>query len=221
MSNKKIVIFGTGDIAQIANYYFEIDSDFEVVAFTVNKEYIKEEIFESRPVVAFEDIETTYPSTEYGMFIALSYTQMNKIRENKYHEAKAKGYSLVSYVSSKCSYMSQFKHGDNCFIFEDNTIQPFVKIGDNVTLWSGNHIGHHSTIGSHLFISSHVVISGHCEVENNCFLGVNATIHNGVKIAKETLLGAGAIIAKDTEEKGVYLPPPSTKFKKNSDELNF
>lgn len=221
MSNKKIVIFGTGDIAQIANYYFEIDSDFEVVAFTVNKEYIKEETFESKPVVAFEDIENTYPAAEYGMFIALSYTQMNKIRESKFNESKAKGYNLVSYVSSKCSYMSQFKHGDNCFIFEDNTIQPFVKIGDNVTLWSGNHIGHHSTIGSHLFISSHVVISGHCEVENNCFLGVNATIHNGVKIAKESLLGAGAIIAKDTEEKGVYLPPPSTKFKKNSDELNF
>jgi len=221
MSKKKIVIFGTGDIAQIANYYFDIDSDFDVVAFTVNKEYLKEETFENKPVIAFEDVESIYPSAEFDMFIALSYTQMNKIRETKYHEAKAKGYNLVSYVSSKCSYMSQFKHGDNCFIFEDNTIQPFVKIGDNVTLWSGNHIGHHSTIGSHLFISSHVVISGHCQVENNCFLGVNATIHNGVKIAKESLLGAGAIIAKDTEEKGVYLPPPSTKFKKNSDELNF
>lgn len=221
MSKKKIVIFGTGDIAQIANYYFDIDSDFDVVAFTVNKEYLKEETFENKPVVAFEDVESIYPTAEFDMFIALSYTQMNKIRETKYHEAKAKGYNLVSYVSSKCSYMSQFKHGDNCFIFEDNTIQPFVKIGDNVTLWSGNHIGHHSTIGSHLFISSHVVISGHCQVENNCFLGVNATIHNGVKIAKESLLGAGAIIAKDTEEKGVYLPPPSTKFKKNSDELNF
>jgi sugar O-acyltransferase (sialic acid O-acetyltransferase NeuD family) len=221
MNKKKIVIFGTGDIAQIANYYFEIDSDLDVVGFTVNQEYLKEGTFENKPVVAFENIESIYPSADYDMFIALSYTQMNKIRERIYHEAKAKGYNLVSYVSSKCSYMSQFKHGDNCFIFEDNTIQPFVKIGNNVTLWSGNHIGHHSTIGSHLFISSHVVISGHCEVENNCFLGVNATIHNGVKIAKESLLGAGAIIAKDTEEKGVYLPPPSTKFKKNSDELNF
>jgi sugar O-acyltransferase (sialic acid O-acetyltransferase NeuD family) len=221
MSTKKIVIFGTGDIAQIANYYFEIDSDFEVVAFTVNRAYLKDEMFESKPVVAFEEIESYYPADQYDMFIALSYTKMNKIRESKYHEAKAKGYKLVSYVSSKCSYMSQFSHGDNCFIFEDNTIQPFVKIGSNVTLWSGNHIGHHSTVHDHNFISSHVVISGHCEVESNCFLGVNATIHNGITIAKETLVGAGAIIAKNTEERGVYLPPVSTKFKKNSDELNF
>lgn len=221
MTKQKIVIFGTGDIAQIANYYFEIDSDFEVVAFTVNQEYLRDSSFEGKPVVAFEEIESIYPPSEFQLFIALSYSKMNKVREAKYHEAKAKGYILCSYISSKCSYMSQYPAGDNCFIFEDNTIQPFVRIGSNVTLWSGNHIGHHSTIGSHLFISSHVVISGHCEIKNNVFLGVNATIHNGVVIEEETLVGAGAIIAKSTDPKGVYLPAPSTKFKKNSDELNF
>lgn len=221
MSHKKIVVFGTGDIAQIANYYFEIDSDFEVVAFTVNREYLKEESFEGKPVVAFEDIESIYPTTEFGMFIALSYSKMNKIRESKYHEAKAKGYSLVSYISTRCSYMSQYPCGDNCFIFEDNTIQPFVKIGSNVTLWSGNHIGHHSLIHDHNFISSHVVISGHCEVKSNCFLGVNSTIHNNVVIESENLIGAGAIITKKTEIKGVYLPAQSIKFAKNSDEIKF
>jgi len=220
MSHKKIVIFGTGDIAQIANYYFEIDSDFEVVAFTVNREYLKEESFESKPVVAFEDIELSYPTSEYDMFIALSYSKMNKIRESKYHEAKTKGYNLVSYVSSRCSYMSQFPHGDNCFIFEDNTIQPFVKIGDNVTLWSGNHIGHHSIIHSHNFISSHVVISGHCEVESNCFLGVNATVANNLTISKGTLLGAGVVISKNTVEDGVYVPSRPVLLEKKSFEIN-
>lgn len=217
----KLIIFGTGDIAQIANYYFDIDSEHEVVAFTVNQDYLKEESFEQKPVIVFEELEKKYPPTEYKMFIALSYSKMNKLREAKYNDAKAKGYELVSYVSSKCSYMSQFPCGDNCFIFEDNTIQPYVKIGNNVTLWSGNHIGHHSTIHDHNFVSSHVVISGHCEIQSNCFLGVNATLHNNVVIAKETLLAAGAIIEKETTEKGVYLPARTTLFKKTSDELNF
>lgn len=217
----KIIIFGTGDIAQIANYYFDIDSEHEVVAFTVNQEYLKEATFEGKPVVAFEELEKKYPITEYQLFIALSYSKMNKIRETKYHEAKAKGYTLASYISSKCSYMSQYPCGDNCFIFEDNTIQPFVKLGNNITLWSGNHIGHHSTIHDHNFISSHVVISGHCEIKSNCFLGVNATLHNDVVIEKETLLAAGAIISKNTVEKGVYLPAKSILLDKKSDELNF
>ncbi len=217
----KIIIFGAGDIAQIANYYFEIDSNHEVVAFTVDEAYLKAPEFENKPVVAFEQIEKQYPTAEYKMFVALSYAKMNKIREAKYYEAKAKGYELVSYISSRCSYMSQYECGDNCFIFEDNTIQPFVKIGSNVTLWSGNHIGHHSTIHNHNFVSSHVVISGHCEIETNCFLGVNATLHNHVTLQKETLVAAGATISKNTNEKEVYVPAKTVLLNKKSDQLNF
>ena len=213
----KIIIFGTGDIAQIANYYFKIDSENDVAAFTVDKKYIIGESFEDKPLVAFEDLKKSFPPSEFRMFIAMSYAKMNKVRQEKYFQAKEAGYELVSYISSRCSYLSQFPAGDNCFIFEDNTIQPFVKIGNNVTLWSGNHIGHHSEIHDHNFVSSHVVLSGHCIIESNCFLGVNSTIAHRVKIAKETLLGAGAVISKDTIEKGVYVPAKGTMLDKKSD----
>jgi len=217
----KIVIFGIGDIAQIANYYFKIDSNYDVVAFTVDKGYLTTNTFEGKPVIPFEDVEKLYPAKSYKMFIATSYANLNKVRQEKYEQAKAKGYVLVSYVSSKCSYLSQYECGDNCFIFEDNTIQPFVKIGSNVTLWSGNHIGHHSVIDSHNFISSHVVISGHCHIKPNCFLGVNATLHNNVVIESENLIAAGAIIAKSTCEKDVWLPAKSVCFEKKSNEIKF
>lgn len=219
MEKEKIIIFGTGDIAQIANYYFETDSNYEVVAFTVDKAYCNKDTFEHKPLIAFEDIETLYSPNNYKLFIALSYTQMNKLRETKYQEAKLKGYQLVSYISSRCTYLSQFKTGDNCFIFEDNTIQPYVIIKDNVTLWSGNHIGHHSVIESHNFVSSHVVISGHCHIQSNCFIGVNATIAHKVKIASQTLIGAGSIISKDTEELSVYVPAKSIKLNKSSNQF--
>tara|TARA_B110000879_G_scaffold102914_1_gene138977 strand:- start:1490 stop:2149 length:660 start_codon:yes stop_codon:yes gene_type:complete len=215
----KIVIFGMGEIAQIANYYFDIDSSYDVVAFTLDKEYIKSESYEDKPMVDFNLIKKLYPPSEYKMFIALSYSKMNKIREDKYNLAKKIGYELVSYVSSKCSYLSQYRHGDNCFIFEDNTIQPYVKIGNNVTLWSGNHIGHHSIIKDHNFISSHVVISGSCIVESNCFLGVNSTVGHKITLAKETLLGAGSVVSKSTDLKGIYLPPRTVKIGKKSDQI--
>jgi sugar O-acyltransferase (sialic acid O-acetyltransferase NeuD family) len=215
----KIIIFGTGDIAQIANYYFNIDTPHKVIAFTVNKKYITTDRFEDIPVYAFEDIEKAFPPSEYKMFIALSYSNMNRIREEKYFEAKAKGYELISYISSKCSNMTQYEIGDNCFIFEDNTIQPFVKIGNNVTLWSGNHIGHHSKIHDHNFISSHVVISGHCIIESNCFLGVNSTLAHKVTIATGTLLGAGVIISKNTEANKVYVAARPIVLEKTSDQI--
>jgi sugar O-acyltransferase (sialic acid O-acetyltransferase NeuD family) len=216
---KKLILFGTGDIAQIANYYFDIDSDYEVLAFTVDKEYITANEFESKPLLPFENIQKIYPPSEFAMFIALSYSGMNRIREAKYLQAKKMGYELISYISSKCSYLSPYPTGDNCFIFEDNTIQPFVKIGNNVTLWSGNHIGHHSIIHDHNFIGSHVVVSGHCIIESYCFLGVNASLAHKVRIARGTLLGAGVSISKDTEENGVYVPPRPVKIDKTSDQI--
>ncbi len=214
--DKKLIIFGCGDIGQIAKYYFEIDSAYQPVCFTMDAAYIKEDTFEGLPVVPYEELLKLYPPAEHTIFIALSYSGMNKNRAAKYLDAKEKGYAIASYISSKCSYLSQYPAGENCFIFEDNTIQPFVRIGNNVTLWSGNHIGHHSIIEDHNFISSHVVISGHCHIESYCFLGVNSTIAHKVKIGSETLLGAGAIITKNTEFQSVYVPAKSAKLEKNS-----
>ncbi|MFZ1321218.1 MAG: acetyltransferase [Ignavibacteria bacterium] len=219
MKNKKLIIIGNTSNARLAKYFFEIDSDYEPSAFSVDIEYITESEFEGLPVTAFEEVEKEYPPTEYEAFVAVGYTNMNKIREDLYNKCKAKGYRMANYISSRCSFLSQFPTGDNCFILEDNTIQPFVKIGNNIVLWSGNHIGHDVTIEDHNFITSHAVVSGFVTIKRNCFIGVNATIRDGVTIAPETLIAAGAIIMKDTEEKGVYLPARSVLFDKKSDEL--
>jgi len=215
----KLVIFGAGDIARLAHYYFANDSEHEVIAFTVDKRYCEGNKFLGLPLMAFEELAEKYPPREYKMFVALSYARMNKLRADKYHAAKRGGYELVSYVSSRCSFLTEHPIGDNCFILEDNTIQPFVKIGSNVTLWSGNHIGHDAVIEDHCFLASHIVVSGYVHIRNNCFIGVNATLRNSITIAPETLIGAGAIIMKDTVEQGVYLPERAKLFSKKSFEI--
>lgn len=216
----QLIIFGAGDIARLAHYYFTRDSEHEVVAFTVDQKYRDADIFLDLPLVSFEDVLSSYPPGEYKMFVALSYAKMNKLREEKYRAAKDKGYELVSYVSSRCSFLTDQPVGDNCFILEDNTIQPFVTIGNNVTLWSGNHIGHDAVIEDHCFLASHIVVSGYVRIKNNCFIGVNATLRNSITIAAETLIGAGAVIMKDTVEQGVYLPERAKLFDKKSSELD-
>ena len=214
---KPLILFGKGLFAEIALQYFTDDSEYKVIAFTLDDEFIDEDTYLNLPVIKFSEVEKKYPPSNFEMFICLSYTNMNKLREKKYFEAKEKGYNLVSYISSKCTYLSKNNPGDNCFIFENNTIQPFVKIGNNIIIWSGNHIGHHSTIKDHNFISSHVVVSGNCIIESNSFLGVNSTIGHNIVIEKETLIGAGSIITKNTEFKSVYVPAKSIKIDKQSD----
>ncbi len=219
MNKNKIIIFGQGLYAEIVNQYLTDDSEVEVVAFTLDDEYIKEDTYLGLPMVPFSKIEELYPPEDHYMHVGLSYTDLNHLREDRYYEAKAKGYTLPTYVSSKATILTKYPLGDNCFIFENNTIQPFVKIGNNVILWSGNHIGHHGEIQDHNFISSHVVISGQCLIKSNCFIGVNSTIAHGVTIEKENLIGAGSYIAKNTEPKSVYVPPRSVKLDKTSDQF--
>ena len=216
----RLVIFGTGDIARLANFYFTRDSPHEVVAFTVDAEYRRGDSFEGLPLVDSSEVVSRFPPGEHEMFVAISYARMNQIRAAKYEQMKSAGYRLVSYVSSRCSYLSDHPPGDNCFILEDNTVQPFVRIGNDVTLWSGNHLGHDSSIGDHAFISSHVVVSGHVEIGSNCFIGVNATLGNGITVAPFTLVGAGALIMKDTTARSVFVPARTEPFRKTSDQID-
>ena len=216
----KIVIFGAEDIAKLADYYFTHDSEHEVVAYTVDRAYRQGDSYMQRPLVAFEDIEQHYPPADYQLFIAISYTQMNQLRAQKYQEAKAKGYQLISYISTHCTYLSQFPPGDNCFILENNTIQPFVNIGNNVTLWSGNHIGHDSVIADHCYITSQVVVSGRVHIGPFCFIGVNASLRNGITLGESSLIGAGATVMSDTTAQAVLVPPKAIKLSKSSEQIN-
>ena len=203
--NKRLVIFGAGDIAQLAHFYFSTDSDYEVVAFTIDRAYIEAASFCGLPVVAFEDVGIEYPAGQHDFFVALSYSGLNGLRKAKYLEAKELGYRMASYVSSRAKVLNGGNIGENCFILEDNTIQPLVSIGNNVTLWSGNHIGHHSTVGDHCFIASHVVVSGGVDIGEQCFVGVNATLRDHIRIGERCVIGAGALLLADAEPGGVYM----------------
>ncbi len=202
---KKLVILGAGDIAELAYFYFKTDSEYEVVAFSVESNYLNESFFCNLPVVAFEEITRYYPPDQHHLFVAFSYSKLNAVRKEKYYDAKKKGYQLASYISSYATILNNQNIGDNCFILEDNTIQPFVNIGNNVTLWSGNHIGHHSTIYDHCFIASHVVVSGGVEIKEQCFIGVNATLRNHITVGEKSVIGAGTLLLASAEPEGLYI----------------
>jgi sugar O-acyltransferase (sialic acid O-acetyltransferase NeuD family) len=208
----EVVIFGTQDLAQLADYYLSHDSQHEVVAFTVHNEFIDRKDFMGKPVIPMENLIKDYPPDRVKLFAPMTHSKMNRLRESVYNEGKKKHYDFISYVSSKAT-VANNEIGENCFILEDNTLQPFTRIGNNVTLWCGNHIGHHGIIKDHVFFTSHVVLSGRCVIEPYSFFGVNSTIRDGSHIAQGTLVAMGAsLVAQKTEEWGVYVGNPAKKL---------
>jgi sugar O-acyltransferase (sialic acid O-acetyltransferase NeuD family) len=214
----KVIIFGNSEIAEIAHFYLTHDSPHEVSGFTVDGSHLQSDTFHERPVVPFELLEQHYPPAEYKLFVPISYKKVNQIRASKYHAAKERGYSFISYISSKAAYYGT-PVGENCFIFEHNVIQPFTSIGDNCILWSGNHIGHHSVIKNHCFLASHIVVSGAVTIDEYTFIGVNATIRDNIKIGKSNVIGAGSVILSDTEDLSVFSPGASEKLRVPSNRL--
>lgn len=206
----KVVIFGVGQFSDVASFYIENDSEHEIVGYTIDKDFRKNDKHKNLPLVNFEDLEKHFSQDEVKLFIPISYKSVNKIREARYLNAKKRGYSFITYISSRSAYYGT-PVGENCFIMENNTIQPFVEIGDNVTIWSGNHLGHHSKIANSCFITSHVVISGAVNIGERSFLGVNSTIRDNVNIGKDCVIGAGSTVLKDIPDNSV-LSAKSTKI---------
>ena len=204
---RDLVIFGTRQIAEVCSFYFEHDSGYRVVAYTVDGAFLKDGQFQGRPVVPFEDMVGRFAPGEHDMFVAIGYGKMNRLRAEKFAAAKALGYRLARYVSTKAFTWPGLTVGENTFIMEANVIQPFASVGADTIIWSGNHIGHHVHIGDHCFLASHIVVSGDVEIGDQCFIGVNATLRNGIKVAPRCLIGAGALIIKDTKPDEVYAPP--------------
>lgn len=209
MKNKFLIIYGAGETAEIAYEYFTHDSDYEVVAFTVNEAFLKEATFNNLPVVAFESVETVYPPQEYEMFVAASFNKLNRYRMQMYQAAKVKGYRMANYISSKAFVWHNVQLGENVMIMENNVVQHKVQIGNNVILWSGNHIGHQTKVEDHVFISSHCVISGFCSIGSGSFIGVNSTFNDTIHLGKDNLVGSGALIVKATQPGSMMIGVPA------------
>lgn len=216
---KKIIIYGISPAASQSHYDFTKDSAYEVTAFTVDAAEIKQNEFKGLPVVPFENVELQYPPSEYDMFVAIYFSRVNQTRRKKFLEAKEKGYTLASYVSSKAIVWPELAIGENCLISDGANIRPFTKIGNDTFIMSGAVVGHDAEVADHCYIAINATLLAGCSIDSCCVIGANSTILNGVVVAKECIISAGAVINKNTKEKGVYTLNEPTLLALPSDKL--
>ena len=196
---KKLLIFGDGEIADLAFFYFSKEGRYEISAFIVDNP--KQEKFKNLPLLSTDDLENNFSNQEYLIHVALSYRNLNKNRQEKFKYFEGKNYEFASFVSENSTILTEKKNlGRNLFILEEQSIQTGVKIGDNVMIWSNNHIGHNSLIGNHTYISSNVTISGHCEIGERCFFGVNSCLSDFCKIGNDCFITMGSIVNSNLKD---------------------
>ncbi|MFN7221853.1 MAG: acetyltransferase [Burkholderiales bacterium] len=213
---KPIVIFGSGKIAEVLLYFFRHHSDFEVAALTVDRDYLPSERLHDLPVVAFDELPSRYPPSQFDMFVALGYQDMNSLREEKFNAAREAGYRLVSYVHPDAGLPTDCSFGENCFFMNQVQVHPCVRFGDNVFVWSGAIVGHHSVVGDNCWLTSGANVAGVVSMGKNCFLAINATIAHGVTLGAECFVGANALVVKSAEAGKAFLVEDTKPFRLTS-----
>ncbi|NNC84348.1 MAG: acetyltransferase [Flavobacteriales bacterium] len=213
---KKLIIIGTGDYAEMALRYISRDGEVEVVAFTVERDFLSSDDFQGLPVVPFEDLEEHYPTGDHIVIAGIGPNQVNTIRERLFNEAVVKGYEAFTFISSRANVWSEDSVGEGSFVFDGVTIEPEAVIGKNTVLWSNAVVAHHSTIGDHCFLAPGASVSGRIVVKDNCFLGINCTLRDNITVAEKCIIGGGAVIKKDTRAGEVYSARPADRLDKNS-----
>lgn len=206
---KPLVLIGAGEFAQIACDYFQHDSDYDVVAFSVERDYLAQPMLADRPVLAFESLQETFPPAEVELFVAIPASQLNRLRTRLYRQAKAGGYRFATYVSSRAFVWRNADIGENCFVFEHSVVQPFARVGHNCVVWSGSFIGHRAVLQENAFVAPHATINGYCEIGEHSFIGANATCKDRVRVGADCVIGAGALVLGDTEPGRVYAGSPA------------
>lgn len=234
--HKDLIIFGSSEMALLAHFYFTHDDGYNrhadhvkynVVAFTVDDSHAKSFADDRHkehglPLIPFSEAIHKYPPSLCDMHVAVGYKgfadgKLQTLREEKFHQAKKAGYALASYVSSKAITWPDLSIGENCFILELNNIQPTVKIGNNVMLWSGNHIGHETIIHDHVYLASHICVSGYCDIGERTWIGVGSTIRDFCILGSDCFVAMDAsITSKEVRSGSVVIGAKSTVFASES-----
>jgi len=212
VDDRPVVIFGNLQSASLAWYCLLHDSNYKMAGFAVDSVYITSTQHEGLPLVPFESLEVYFPPADYRLLIPMGYQQINGVRRSRYEQAKLRGYTFASYVSSRASVWPDLTIGANVLIYEHAIIQPFARIGNNCIIRSGAHISHHCEVADHAFVAAEVAIGGTCYVGQQAFVGVGAVLRDSIRIAERTMIGAGAVVLKNTEADGVYLGNPARKI---------
>ncbi|MDQ7782348.1 MAG: acetyltransferase [Desulfomonilaceae bacterium] len=216
-----IVIFGIGDFAEVVHASLKHDGRYEVCGFTIHEKYLSKTTFQGLDVVPFERVEEAFPSDRFAMFVAVGYRGINQVRAELYSLCKRKNYRMVTYVSPRASLIGNIELGENCFIGENTVIRTSSRVGNNVIVGACCYMGQNTVIRDHCFISQSASLAGNLTIDEYAFIGPNSTIRDRIHIGSRCVIGAGAVVLRDTVPNGVYrareaelLPVPSSDLKK-------
>jgi len=214
---KNLIIFGAGKIAEAISYFFDRDSDYNILAYVVDDAFAVNDNFLEKPIIKLSEVVTKFSAKDFFVFVATGYQAINQLRTSKYQYFKQLGYRFANYVSPYVK--GNFTIGENTIIMDNSLIQPCVKFGNNVFVWGGAMIGHHAVVEDNCWLTGGCQVGGVSRIGNGSFIGLGAIIGHEVTIGEKCMIGAATLTTKNLGDKVVLIAPPTEIHRLNSDQF--
>lgn len=211
---RKLIVFGAGKISEVVTVCFEQDDEYEICAYVCDDGFVTAQTFCGKPLVALSQAVERFPPQEYSAFVALGYQGMNALRAQKVDWFCQRGYALASHVNPGARGIKSI--GPNSIIMAQSSLQPCASFGQNVFVWGGAMVGHHTQIGNDCWIAGGAVIGGGVRLGARCFVGVGAIIGHEVKVGDDCMLGAGTLTCRDVPAGTVLMQPDTAPYRLNT-----
>lgn len=185
-----VVVIGASSFASLLSAYIKEFTEWEIVAYAVDKEYALDESFCGRPLLALEAVSEMYPPESFSAFVAVGYNQMSDIRKKLFMHTKSLGYQILSFIhpTALCYAKSM---GEGNIMLEGSSVSMRCSVGDGNVLFNNCSIAHDVSVGDFNTFCAGSIVAGEVNIEDNCFLGIGSTVRNGVRLAPYTFIGMG------------------------------
>jgi sugar O-acyltransferase (sialic acid O-acetyltransferase NeuD family) len=214
---QKIVLAGNAITAEILLAYLQLDPRYEIAGFTVDDEFVAKTGAAVSPVVGLSEIVRAFSPVNHRVIMALGYNDLNRTREAMFSRLKARGYRLETYIHPDARVYTDNPLGEGSVVLPSAVIEPGAQLGSNTMVWSNVTLAHHSSVADNCWVAAGTVVSGNAKVLHNTFLGVGCTIVNAVTVGEFNIVGAGALVSRNTKAHSVYLARSAEPFRYSSE----
>jgi UDP-N-acetylglucosamine acyltransferase len=82
-----------------------------------------------------------------------------------------------------------------------------TRVGDDVLIMTGAHVGHDAQIGNRVILVNQVAIAGHCILGDDVIVGGLSGVHQWVRIGQGAIIGAVTMVTNDVIPYGLVQGP--------------
>jgi len=203
---KTLAIIGSGDLGQQIAHYALSDNQYAKVVFF--DDFSNEKSVNSIPIIGkTTDVEKAFELKQFDeLLIGVGYKHL-EVKKELFEKFKNKiPFGRIIHSTSWVDPTAIIENGS--VIYPGCMIDAKSIIKENAILNIGCTITHDTSIGEHSFLSPRVAVAGFVTIKEQCLLGINSTIIDNINIISNTQIGAGALVIKSIEKKGLYVGNP-------------